>query len=67
MEKAINLNLLKKKKLKLKKMQLWLNNIYHMKYKYSIDKLNINFISFEINQLIFFNLININFLKYYLF
>ena len=38
-----------------------------MKYKYSIDKLNINFISFEINQLIFFNLININFLKYYLF
>ena len=67
MEKAINLNLLKKKRLKLKKMQLWLNNIYHMKYKYSIDKLNINFISFEINQLIFFNLINIKFLKYYLF
>ena len=67
MEKAINLNLLKKKRLKLKKMQLWLNNIYHMKYKYSIDKLNIYFISFEINQLIFFNLINIKFLKYYLF
>ena len=67
MEKAINLNLLKKKRLELKKMQLWLNNIYHMKYKYSIDKLNINFISFEINQLIFFNLINIKFLKYYLF